>query len=197
MRKSITLFITLIFLITAISIINIIITKISSLNKSYDFIQTSKIIQNIDKFLKKTDINTTIKLFDTPFSFSSKNGDFQVFILINPICSININDYLKTNKINIDIDKVLDFLLEKYEIKDPVFFKDIILDTIDNDDIERSPFSEIKLNNQKFEDGKIYNINHLKKIVDYYIKKTGDTNIKLVPFKEYFNFFSRSIFEGW
>jgi hypothetical protein len=195
MKKAITLFITLVFLIAAISIVSIIIKKISSLQKGYDFIQTSKIIQNIELFLKKTDMNTTIKLFNKPIFFSSKNGDFNIFIDIKPICSININDYLIKNKINTDIERVLDYLLEKYEIKDPAFFKDLILDTIDSDDTERSPFSEIKLANPKFQDGKIYNFKHFSQILNYYIQKTEDKNIKLIPFKDYFNFRSTQIFK--
>ncbi len=195
MKKSITLFLTLIFLITAISIVSVIIKKVSSLKISYEFPQSSKIIQNTDSFLKKTDTKDIINYFERPVFFSSKNGEFMVKIIMNPICSININDYLTKNKINLNIDRLLDFLFDKYEIKDPIFLKDLILDTIDADDIERSPKSEIKQEIIKFQDGGIYSFNHLKKIIKYYEKETDDKSIEKIEWQKYFNFYKTQLFK--
>ena len=195
MKKSITLFLTLIFLITAISIVSVIIKKVSSLNTSYDFPQSSKIIQNTDNFLKKTDIKTILKYFDTPLFFSSKNGEFKAKIVIFPICSININDYLIKNRKNPDIERLLDFLLDKYEVKDPVFLKDLILDTIDSDDIERSPKSEIKEQTFTFQDGGIFSFEHFKKILRYYEKEAEDKSVENIEWRKYFNFYKTQLFK--
>ncbi len=190
MKKSVTLFLTILFLISAITIISSILkTYKKATNTSFEFIsQNSKIIQNIQDFFKTTDINQTKKFFNIPIMFSSKEGDFQIKILINPICSININDYLKNNKIDKNIDTLIDFLAYKYELQDSLFFKNLILDAIDKDRTERSPYSEISLQNKKFQDGHIHNLNQLEKIINYYIKKTDDKNIKKIPFEKYFNF---------
>ncbi|WP_457564265.1 hypothetical protein [Caminibacter sp.] len=197
MKKSITLFVTLIFLIIGILIISSILkTYEKATSVSFAFIsQNSKIIQNIKTTLKNSEINQTISFFYKPLFFSSKNGDFRAEIEITPICSININDYLKDNKINKNIDALFDYLADKYNIADILYLKDLILDSIDRDDKERSPFSEIKLQNPKFIDGGIYSYSQLKEILDYYAKKRNDKSVFLIKWKKLFNFTKTQLFK--
>jgi len=190
MKKSITLFLTLIFLISAITIIASIL-KIyqKTTSSSFEFIsQNSKIIQNIEKFFSIIDINQTKMFFNIPLMFSSKEGDFRITIFVNPICKININDYVQKNKINQNIDTLIDFLTYKYEIQDPLFLKDLLIDSIDKNLNERSPYSEIALQNPKFQNGYIYSYKQLKDILNYYANKTEDKRVFNIPWKKIFNF---------
>ena len=159
--------------------------------------QNSVIIKNTLDILKDMDINSSDKLEEITGSFpiSSKDGEFRAVIDINPINSININDFLENNKTNPNIDRLLDFLAYKYDIKDILYLKDLILDTIDKDLDERSTNSEIILQNPLFQNSKIYNYDQFKTILNYYVKATDDKNVYKVPWKEYFNFEFTQLYE--
>jgi hypothetical protein len=60
----------------------------------------------------------------------------------------------------------------------------LILDTLDNDDIERVSNSEIRIKNRFFKNGRIYNFLHFKQILDYYFKYTDDDYIYKIPWKK-------------
>ena len=190
MKKSIALFLTLIFLTSLIIIIGgifAIYNKISSNDFYKNISQNSIIIKDINsslcKLSKNIDKNNIKYIFNT-FPISSKDGHFRAVISIKPLFNrIDINEInneqIKTYLLNI---------LENYQILDPVFFEDLILDTIDLDKIERVGGSEIILKNPFFKQGKIYNFTHLKEIINYYYSFTKDKNIYKVPWKKLFFF---------
>jgi hypothetical protein len=173
-----------------LGIVAAIINIYKNISKNYfekDISQKSVLIMNIksilDGFIK--DINESdIKEIYNTFFIKNKDGSFKVLIQIKPLLDkININEYLNKNKKKY-IDMYLNNILEFYQIQDPVFFKALILDTLDNDFIERVGNSEIKLQNKFFKNGKIYNYSHFKQILDYYVKFTEDNNIYKIPWKK-------------
>jgi hypothetical protein len=191
MKKAVALFLTLSLILIITYFIASILNSYSEIaKKNYIFIaQNSVIINDTVNILKNLEINeSTLDEIFTTFPISSKNGDFRAIVTITPVKTININDYLKNRKIDKNIDKLLEFICYKYDIKDPLFLKNLILDTIDKDTKERMPFSEIIQKNPFFQNGKIYNLNHFKTILNYYEKETLDKNVKKIPWEKYFNF---------
>lgn len=148
--------------------------------------QNSVLIMNVTSILNDIakDLNeSNIKQIYNTFPVGSKDGTFRALITINPLFDkININEYKDKNKRKY-IDSFLDNVLEYYQIKDPVFFKALIEDTIDSDDVEIVGDSEIKLKDPFFKNGKIYNYSHFKKILDYYAKYSEDNEIYKIPWK--------------
>jgi hypothetical protein len=197
MKKSVTLFVTLLFIMAATFIVSQILnTYKKATSVSFEFIaQNTKIIQNIKTALKNTDFNQTLSFFNKPLFISSKNGDFRAKIEIYPVCTININDYLIKGKINKNIDALFDFLADKYNIGDIIYLKDLILDSIDSDDKERSAYSEIKLQNPAFQDGGIYTYADFMQILEYYSKKAHDKSVFKIEWKKYFNFKKTQLFK--
>jgi hypothetical protein len=187
MRKSIALFLTLIFMIIILAIVSSIIgiyKKISKSDFEKDISQNSILIIDVKSILDNAinDINKSdLKKIYNTFSISNKDGNFRAIIKIKPLLDkININEYFDKNKkkyISIFLDNLLDY----YQIKDPVFFKSLIEDTLDTDDIERVGDSEIKLKNKFFKNGRIYNYKHFKEILDYYVKYTEDNSVYKIP----------------
>ena len=190
MRRSIALFLTLIFLTILLGIVGSIIgiyKKISKNSFEKDMSQNSILIKNIafvlnniSKDINGSDVN---KLYQT-FFISSSNGDFRVVIKVKPLLDkVDINTYKDKTKEKY-IDMFLDNILEFYQIKDPVLFKSLIKDTLDTDNIERVEGSEIRLYNPFFKNGKIYNFKHFEEILDYYVKLTNDKEIYKIPWKD-------------
>jgi len=192
-KKSIALISVLFFMILLFSIINIIFSVYKNyLNNNFANIinQNSELIKDITDTLKRIDINSSKDLESilTTIPISSKKGDFRGVIKVNLLSNrINLNEYLKNNTINPSIDLILNRIFEKYEISDPIFFKNLILDTLDNDINEREAYSEIKLFDKTFPNGYI-NKKIFKIILDYYYKKRNDKNIYKIPWNKYFIF---------
>ncbi len=157
--------------------------------KEPDIAQNSLMIRSIKNILSfaSKDINNSSDLQNIfgDYPIYSKDGEFLASIKVKPVFDkLNINLYLKNGKINEDIDRFFDNLLEFYEVADPIFFKDILLDTIDKDSNEREGFSEIINENPEFLNGKIYNQRHFDRILDYYSQKREDKNIYNIPWDE-------------
>jgi hypothetical protein len=190
LRKSIALFLTLVFITITLGIIGVIINiykEISKNNFEKVISQNSVLIMNIKSVLDNVvkDINgSDIKNIYGTFPVTNKDGSFRLLVEIKPLLDkININEYLNKNKKKY-IDTFLDNILEYYQIKDPVFFKSLILDTLDRDDVERVGDSEIRLEDKFFINGKILNYSHFKRILDYYVKYTEDKDIYKIPWEQ-------------
>ena len=87
------------------------------------------------------------KIFIT-FPLSDEKGNFRIIYNITPLSDkIDINSLLKLKGykyvINEKIDDYLTNILNFYKIADPVFFKDLLLDTIDKDKNEREVIKQI------------------------------------------------------
>jgi hypothetical protein len=194
MRKSIALLLTLIFITIVLGIVGSIIgiyKKLSENNFAKEMSQNSILIMNIKSILDNiiNDINESKILYNT-FPISNKDGSFRAIIKIKPLLDkVDINEYLIKEKY---IDRFLDNILEFYQVNDPLFFKALIKDTIDTDDIERVANSEIKLKNSFFKNGKIYNYAHFKKILDYYVNITKDDSVYNIPWKNLIWFGNKS-----
>jgi len=192
LKKSIALFAVLAFLIVVFALLNSIFKIYENYSKNnYNFNQTSMLIKNIFDILNNIskDINeTNFKFIFTTIPLSSKDGNFREVIEIKPFFDkINLNEYLQNNKINSAIDMFLNNLLEQYEILDPIYFKDLLLDSLDKDHLERSPDTE-KLNINS----KIYTYKQFQKIINFYAKKTNDKSIYKIPFKKYIYFYPKN-----
>ena len=191
MKKSVALFLTLVFVISVIIIIGSVFAlyeKFSD-NTFYKKIsQNSVIIRDINKSLFKLSdkINEkNIKYIFTSFLISSNDGNFRALITIIPLTNrVNINEVYK----NRYAKKYLQNILEYYQVLDPIFLENLILDTIDLDKNERLGGSEIVLKNPFFKQGKIYNYTHLKQILDYYFNITKDKKIYKIPWRKLFVF---------
>ena len=194
MKKGVALFFTFIFIIIIFAIANEVFRIYKNyLAKNYAQIinQNSIFILNIKNILKQIDINSSddLKNVLTSFPLFSKEGDFRGLVKVSIESNkISINNYLENNKINKNIDNFLDLLFEKYEILDPLLLKSIILDTLDSDNKERVGYSEIKLEDNYFPNSYI-NKEILKKIINYYYKKSEDKNVYKIPFDKLFTFF--------
>jgi len=193
MKKSIALLSVLLFMFLLFGIVSsifFIYEKYSKDNFANTINQNSELIQNIKEILKKVDINSTedLKVILTTIPFSSKDRNFRGVVKVSLMSNrINLNEYLKGNQINLFIDYILDRIFEKYEIKDPLFLKSLILDTLDKDIKERNAYSEIKLFDKTFPNGYI-NKKILNKILKYYDKRRDDKNVYKIPWNKFFIF---------
>jgi hypothetical protein len=143
------------------------------LSKISDSVKTSGDLQNIL----------------TTLPFSDKKGNFRIIYSVKPLFNkIDINTLIKNGKTDREVEKYILNILNYYQIQDPLFFEDLLLDTIDSDAKEREGYSEIVLSDPYFQNGKIYNIKHLKQIEKYYYKKTDDKNIFKIPWEKFIFF---------
>ncbi len=194
MKKSIALLAVLGFIIIIIGLSTGILKlyeKFSSTSYSY-ISQNSLILKNIKKTLNNAlkEINNSDiqNIFTTYPPIVSKDENFILNIEISPVNDkININNLIENNKTNIYILNTLSNILEYYEILDPLFFEDLLLDTLDLDTLERDAYSEIILY-KEFQNGTIYNYKHFKEILDYYANIKNDKNIYKIPWDKYIFF---------
>lgn len=191
MKKSIALFSVLAFLIIVFALLNAIFDIYEKNYKITNFNQTSVMVKDIFTLLNNfsEDINkNNIKFLFNSFLISSKDGKFREIITIKPIFNkINLNEYLANNKINSSIDTFLNNLLEKYQTLDPQYFKDLLLDSLDSDTLERESNTEdLNINS------KIYTFKQFKKIIDFYAKEKNDKSIFKIPFKKYIYFYPQN-----
>ena len=192
-KKAIALIIVLGFIIVIISILASvykIYDKYSNNNFEKSISQDLIIKKNIASILDK--LSNNIKT-DDDIKFLSKNypnliinDNLRLSIDIKPLFNrININNYNKNNSIKFFMNNLLDY----YRIYNADLFLAILSDSIDIDSKEKDYHSEIKVYNPYFQDGKIYDYNHLKMILDYYFKQTNDENIYKIPWKKLFYFY--------
>ena len=203
MNKAFALFITL-AIVAAISVaIYINLKNIDNyskkVEKEIDFIQFNKNILDIEKIIKGAldkveDKDSLDLLYSMPFDVNGSNVDKNIgsfSISFVPFCNkINLNLLYNAEKKkeNKQVEKVIREILEAFSVEYPGFFIDILLDTLDQDSLERSADSEVLLKYPDFLNGHIYNYEQLKFMVDYYATITEDKNIYSVPFQDLFGF---------
>jgi len=211
LKKAIALLITL-SLITLISvivskIITIMDNSLKEISNRSSLIQVDILFNDIKKILDKNfvDINdsTTLDmLFLMPYSFSDAKTGISVNIEIesdsnrvNPNLIMDINRSKKGSieTINRDIYDLFDRILINYNVQDRELFLNMLLDTIDMDNRERYPNSEIVNYDHFFQNGEIINIRHFKQIVKRYRDLTLDKNIDKVPWDILIGFRSKII----
>jgi len=191
MKKSIALFVTIAFLFIVIGILGVVLQTAQKLtsSKNYFIAQDSLLIKStLDKLgVMSDEINTSeqLKQIFTTFPISNDSGTFRAIYTISPLFDrIDINTYLQNGKINENVDFYINNILDYYQVQDPVFFKDLLLDTLDKDSEEREAYSEIVLKNPDFQNGKIYNADQLYEIEKYYSDMTEDNNVFKIPWEK-------------
>jgi hypothetical protein len=192
LRKSVALLLTISFIIVALGIISsifIFFKKITDTSFEYSIAEDSFIIKTVENKMKKVNIKNEDDLLKLLMSsYEVKIDNFKITATFQSAhTKINPNRYLTDDKINESMDFFMNNLCDKYNIKECDFFKNLILDTIDTNNYERSNKSEIILY-KPFINGRIYNKKQFQKIVNYYEKITGDKNIEKVPFDKIFEF---------
>jgi len=71
----------------------------------------------------------------------------------------------------------LERFFDLYEIRDKRLMMDLLLDTVDTDDLELGSETEIASEDIDFAQGKIYSYNHLQKVFNKYYQLSSDKNI--------------------
>ncbi|NWF66095.1 MAG: hypothetical protein HXX81_01370 [Campylobacterales bacterium] len=203
MKKGIALLIT-IFLIMLLTLAILKSTDITdkyfkNVQRLSFFIQANKSLLDTIEVLKLTtkDINSSEALFilqALPILVEDKQSSMKLSLELNSGANrLNINRLIDSNNtINQPFYDLLQNILMKYEVMDSSYFFSILLDTLDNDSEERIFQSEIIIDEPFFTNGKIVSIEHLKYILDYYVEKRDDINIKKIPWNEFFDFESQN-----
>jgi hypothetical protein len=155
------------------------------------FNQLMKIRENgiTDETVKFLAANHNPEIFDGPIITATRS-------LMD---KLNINYMLKTivdSETNSSKLKEASYFrrsIEKYfmqfELSDPYTMINILIDSVDIDDISRSSDSEIINNDLNFRQGKIYDYNQFKIMKDYYYKSTKDSNIFSITQDKFEEFF--------
>ena len=199
-KKGIVLFTTLLLIMALMAVIMIFLNKTKEakddINYEFALIQTNSIMYNLVKYFDDIPFDEETIFYGSKMPFTLPFEDSTIkfnidsahkYLNINSITNAMIK---KNNKIYNDfID-----LMYKYKLKDPEFFVDLLIDTIDKDKVEKNSGSgsEISLQNPTFRNGKIYNNDHLKIIIDYYAAISSDNAIYNIPFSTLFSFDSPS-----
>lgn len=201
MKKGIALLITILMLAS----ISLLLIKNFSISERFIEDHTELKLLSIGNRLfldstvivKKTlqDINSTEAydfLFSMPFVFHQNS--FKLTFTFSPIENrININNLLKNNQKQEEYALMIEKILISYNVQDPNYFIDLILDTLDNDTVERSYNSEIILKNRFFTNTEIQSIDHFDAIIDYYAQAKDDKNIYLINWNKFIGFSGNGI----
>ena len=174
MRRSFALLLTFAFLAIAIGIISslfIFYKNVTNKSFEYSIAQDSFIINSLkNEFLINLNKSNIYSYYG---GFIFDTGEYKIKINIKPVFNrININRYLVNGKINKEMDRFFDLVCESYNINECSFFKDLVLDTLDEDDVERDFYTEIK-NYKLFRNGRIDKKMFLE-IIKFYEEKTKE-----------------------
>ena len=126
--------------------------------------QSNRLLLDSKKIVKEAlkDLNSTEAfefLFLKPFVIPNQN--FTLTFTFSPLDNgLNINKLSTNAKRNEDYITIFENILSSYNVQDVQFFTDLILDTIDTDETERSYGSEIILKDKFFTNSKIYSREH-------------------------------------
>lgn len=154
--------------------------------------QSNRLLLDSKKIVKEAlkDLNSTEAfefLFLKPFVIPNQN--FVLTFTFSPLDNgLNINKLVTSSKRNEDFITIFENILSSYNVQDVQFFTDLILDTIDTDETERSYGSEIILKDKFFTNSKIYSREHFDKIVNYYVQMKDDKNIYKIDWRKYIRF---------
>ena len=202
MKKGIALLITIGF----ITVLTALIAYIFSLtNRIFDeaksiyvrdqsvviFDDVKKILDSYANDVKDDDDFSTFLLGVPPF-YDSVSG-LGLDVEISPLSDkINLNSIFIDNKADKNIIKFLQNICEAYNILDSSFFISLVLDTIDNDTLERQALSEISLYNLKYSNGLVSGKKQFEELQRYYANVVQDKNIFRVPWDRFIYFGGRN-----
>ncbi|RUM68075.1 MAG: hypothetical protein DSZ05_01700 [Sulfurospirillum sp.] len=198
MKKAIVLMMTLGFIavITALVLYTLSISQksfatVANIDAQNQFSLTFKdftaILKEMTKEVKKSEALETLLGIDIPPFPEPKTGLTVGFEMESYMKKLNLNAILVQllpAEGNCDLNlsteilcRPLNRFLDQYEIRDKHLMIDLLLDTVDRDDMELGGETEIASEDIDFAQGKIYSYNHLKKIFDRYYQLSSDKNV--------------------
>ncbi len=188
----------------------LVLWSLSTTQKEFDRVsqidaqnQFNLLFKDFSKMIKSFDINSSdgLELFlsmSLPGITEPKSGVTVTFRSESLMDRLNINNILYQSILppKPDSEQKRAFLMRplekffaKYELSDPYTMIDILLDTIDLDDLSRGNDTEIANEDYNFRQGQIYNFTHFQKIIKYYYKLTDDENIFKITKEEIEKYF--------
>ena len=201
MKKGIVLFTTLLMIMALLSVMMIFLNKTKELQNNitneFALVQTNSVMSNLTFYFNNIAFDEEIIFYGSKMPFALLLNDSTLkFSIDSEHKYLNINSLavkLK-DKSSEEYNQFIDYLY-KYRVRDPEFFVDIILDTIDKDkfEINSGSGSEIVINDPIFRNGKIYSAKHFKMIVDYYFEITADKAIYDIQFNKLLTYSASSI----
>ena len=198
MKKAIVLMMTLGFiaLITALVLYTLSISQksfsavaqIDAQNQMMlTFQDMTQMLKSISKEIKTEGGLDVLLQTDIPPLTEPKTGMTLGLELDSYMRKINLNALLKQllpAEGNCDLNMTTELLcrpinrfFERFDIRDKQLLIDLMLDTVDKDDLELGSETEIGAEDIDFAQGKIYSYNHLQKIFDQYYRLSSDKNI--------------------
>jgi len=173
------------------------------LKRGFDLSNSVKFMIQVNSLLKDVvvllnsksklikDASTLFVLTNTLWTINDNKASLSVNVDIKSYARVfNINRLKKDTDqtINNSIYDIISVILTKYNVADPEYFLNLVLDSIDLDINERAYESEIVLLNPDFEQGLILSMRQFQEIILFYKKKTGDYSIDLVPWGDIIGF---------
>ncbi|HHD84186.1 MAG TPA: hypothetical protein ENK93_04845 [Campylobacteraceae bacterium] len=199
MKRAIVLMMTLGFIaiITALVLYTLSISKksfdavalIDAQNQfSLSFKDFDHILSQNTKMIKDADTLDLLLASSTiPPLTEPETGLTLGFEMMSEMKKINLNALLSQlvkAEGNCDLNQSTELLcrplerfLDQYEIRDKRTMLDLLVDTVDRDNLELGSDTEIANEDIDFAQGKIYSYNHLQKIFQRYYQLTSDKNI--------------------
>lgn len=173
-------------------------------------VQSDVLLSNMFDVLKQNsgDVNdsATLDIFlAVPFAFENKAFDTSATIVFESSASKpNINWLVDANStkkkdtdapvpLNPAMEEYLDRILSVYNVSDKILLVSMIADAIDSDLDERTANSEIALENPDFSQGRLYDLHHLKQVVEAYERMTLDTSVEMIPWEDLVGFDNDSV----
>jgi hypothetical protein len=165
--------------------------------------QTATIIKDVETVVKKTasEINSpeTLNMILGVFPpISDEYNRFYIAIQLETLHGrININNILapvdkkhpnEQQQLKKEYVRLFENIFVEYQIYNSDLFLNLILDTLDSDEVERNIDTELILKNTNFINGLIPNKKVFEKILAEYENKTEDINIWKVPWDKLFYF---------
>ena len=198
MKKAIVLMMTLGFIavITALVLYTLSIsqksfTTVADIDAQNQFSLTFKdftaILKEMTKEVKTPQALDMLLSVDIPPFPEPKTGLTVGFEMESYMKKLNLNAILTQllpAEGNCDLNlsteilcRPLERFMDRYEIQDKRLMIDLMLDTVDKDDMELGGETEIAADDIDFAQGKIYDYHHLKKIFDRYYALSSDKNV--------------------
>ncbi|UFS62151.1 hypothetical protein LOH54_10890 [Sulfurimonas sp. HSL-3221] len=173
-------------------------------------VQSNTLLPSIYSILKQNtaDINdsdTLDILLSVPLFFENKrNGMMMDITFASDAGRVNINHLVKSNSevtadpyapLSLDpaVEGYLERILTVYNVSDTILLISMVADSIDMDTNERFPGSELSLKSPDFTQGRLYDMQHFKQVLDAYKLLTQDFNIDDIPWEHLIGFRNEAI----
>lgn len=193
--------VSVIAIITAIilTMVTLVDDAMQQSGKIQELNQEQLILNNVQSALKKigsqlTSAEALDMILLAPIMFSDDEGAFTLSLTMqSQQAKLNLNAMLDTNSSAERTPPIrtnyYDFLFNLFNLKGlsaPDQMIALLADTIDGDDQERLPDSEVIVHQSDFANGAIHRFSTLKKLSDQYYQSSRDANIYKINWSDYF-----------